>query len=218
MISRDLGLPIAEFVTLLATKGEKTKLAGGINTPIVFSDPGLEETRFFVTLKRIESQLVPETVKCYFLQEWNRHETVVARGGHPGARIAGRCGIYGSRPLMCQIYPTLLDSGGAVAFINTPPPTDLQSVHEIYKICPEKWSPGAFAQDPAKAAHTLVLFNYETNFQNRCVAEWNTRPGLMKDFFPFMVRAYGDRFRLAPEMVANAPEVRSDENPAPIPE
>ncbi|MBI4662158.1 MAG: YkgJ family cysteine cluster protein [Verrucomicrobia bacterium] len=218
VISRDLGLPIAEFVTFLATRGEQIKLAGGKNTPIIFSDPGYEEVRFFVTLKRVDSRLIAGTLKCYFLQEWNRQEVVAARGDHPGARIAGRCGIYGSRPLMCQTYPTVLHNEGAVGFIGTPPPTDLQKVHEIYKICPEKWSPEAFVQDPAKALHSLVLYNYETNFQNRCLAEWNASPGLMKGFFPFMLRAYGERFRLNLDMVASTPEVKKDDNPAPIPE
>lgn len=218
VISQDLGLPIAEFVTFLATRGEQTKLAGGKNTPILFSDPGYEEIRFFVTLKRVESLLVPDTVKCYFLQEWNRQEPVLARGSHPGARIIGRCGIYGSRPLMCKTYPTSLHGEGAVGFIGTPPPTELQKQHEAYTICPEKWSPEAFAQDPAKALHSLVLYNYETNFQNRALAEWNASPGLVKDFFPFMMKAYGARFRVSQEMVANPPEVKKDDNPAPIPE
>jgi hypothetical protein len=40
----------------------------------------------------------------------------------------------------------------------------------------------------------------------------------MKDFFPFMLAAYGNRFRLAPEMVAGSPEIKRDDNPAPIPE
>jgi hypothetical protein len=105
-----------------------------------------------------------------------------------------------------------------VGFINTPPATDLQKVHEIYKICPEKWTTQAFAQDPAKVLHTLVLSRYEMEFQNRAVAEWNAKPGLMKDFFPFMLAAYGNRFRLAPEMVAGSPEIKRDDNPAPIPE
>jgi Fe-S-cluster containining protein len=208
-IANDLSLPVGEFATFLATSGEVTKLLSGHNTPIQFTDPELRDKQYFVALKKVESQLIPGTQKCHFLLEWNRQETIPGRGDHPGARIAGRCGIYHSRPQMCRAFPAFLHSNGAVAFVSTPAPNDLQLQHEIYKVCPEKWTPEAFTKDPSEALHTLVVTRYERDFQNLAVEEWNKNPGAAKDFFPFMQKIYGTRFRMSPEMVATPPEIKN---------
>lgn len=218
-IAQDLALPVAEFVTFLAADEQQARqFPADHQSPMIFSDPGKENARFFLMLKKVESGLIPGTLKCFFLQEWKRQDPIANRGDHPGARIAGRCGVYGSRPLLCRTFPSTLHENGAVGFISTPQPTEVEKTNEIYKLCPEKWTPQAFSSDPTKVLHTLVLSRYETDFQNRAVAEWNAKPGLMKDFFPYMLAAYGNRFRLAPELVATPPSLQDADNPAPIPE
>lgn len=204
VIARDLSLPIGEFTHFLATAADQINQFGD-NTPIEFADAGLEMKRFFISLKKVASPLIPGTEKCFFLQEWMRQEPITVRGDHPGARIAGRCGIYHSRPQMCRTFPTCMHENGAVGFIPTPAPTPLQVDHEIYKVCPEKWTPDAFAKDPSDAMHTLALYRYERDFQNLAIADWNKKPGLAKDFFPFMMSVYGNRFRLGAELTATPP-------------
>jgi Fe-S-cluster containining protein len=220
-ISRDLSLPISEFVTLVAQNAEGVKRLGGQNHPIRFSDPGFEDTFFFVALKRVESRLVPGTHKCTFLQEWQRSEPVAGRDGHPGSKVVGRCGIYGSRPLMCRTYPSVLHPDGALGFISNPKPPDLMKTNPIYTLCPEKWETASFTSDPSQAVHTLVLNRYEVDFQNKLVDEWNANPRPMKGFFPYAVACYGNRIRLVPELVTepkvvDAPAASAD--PMPIPE
>lgn len=217
MIAKDLGLPVAEFTTFFTVKGEVNESNWGKNSTIKFGDPKLVGSNFAIGLKKVESALNPGTTKCYFLQEWLLQEPIIARGDHPGARIAARCGIYHSRPHMCRTFPAVLHSNRAIGFITNPVPTPLSEHHEIYKICPEKWTPEAFSPDPAKVLHTMILTDYEIEFQNKAVEEWNRNPGLAKDFFPYMANSYAGRLRLMPEVVAQPPAVDRPENPTPLP-
>jgi Fe-S-cluster containining protein len=203
-ISRDLNLPVAEFVTMFPAVPQLVEKMGKLHRPLKFSDPGLEDTQFFIALKRVESRLVPGTVKCYFLQEWQRSEPVTGRGDHPGATVAARCGIYGSRPLMCRAYPSFLHEG-ALGYVTNPAPSELSKSNAIYTLCPEKWDSAAAGADPTPVIHQLVLNKYEIEFQNKLIEEWNANPRTLKEFFPFAVTCYGNRFRVVPEMVATPP-------------
>jgi Fe-S-cluster containining protein len=219
-ISQDLNLPIAEFVTMVSQNEEGVKRMGGIHTPLRFSDPGFEDTFFYIALKRVESRLMPGTLKCYFLHEWQRAEPIAERGNHPGAKIAGRCGIYASRPLMCQAYPAFLHQDGALGFITNPAQPELVKADPIYTLCPEKWTPGAFAPNVNRTVHNLVLNKYEIEFQNRLISEWNANPRPLKEFFQYATGCYANRFRLVPELVTT-PQVAKPaaaSEPAPIPE
>lgn len=215
VISRDLTLPIAEFASMLPRQAEMVKKMGDLHTPVRFSDPGYEDTFFYIVLKRVPSALLPGTVKCYFLQEWNRAEVVADRGQHLGAKIAGRCGIYGSRPLMCRAYPAFLHGNGALGFVTNPKPLELSKASPAYELCPDEWTAGAFAPDPGQAVHTLVLNRYEINFQNELIKEWNNAPRALREFFPFAAACYANRFRMAPQLVETPPEVLPPEPPAP---
>lgn len=188
LISRDIGLPLSEFITILSVSPE------AFANTIAFSDPGMEDQRFVLTLKRVESTITPSTKKCYFLQEWQRGQVMEHRGNHPGARIIGRCGIYGSRPLMCQVYPSGFDGTGTFGYVVSP--TNENPSHEIYTVCPEPWSATTFAKEPASALHSLALYGYEKNFFDHAVAEWNRSPGPISEFIAFMSKAYESRFRL----------------------
>lgn len=222
-ISRDLGLPMAEFVTLVPQNAEGAKRLGDIHRPIRFSDPGFEDTYFYLALKRVESRLIPNTLKCYFLQEWQRAEPLASRGDHPGAKVTGRCGIYGSRPLMCRAYPSFLHPHGALGFITNPKPPELMKANAVYSLCPEKWDAASFA-DSTQVVHNLVLNRYEIDFQNKLVDEWNGNPRPLKTFLPHAVACYSARFRQVPPAVVSksattpAKSRVAAADPAPIPE
>lgn len=197
-ISQDLALPIGEFVAMVPQTADGSKRLGDQHHPIRFSDPGYEDTYFYLGLKRVDSRLAPGTLKCYFLQEWSRAEDAAGRGDHPGAKIIGRCGIYASRPLMCRAYPTSLHADGNLAFIGDPKVVDLQKTNAIYTLCPEPWSPAAFGPDCTTVVQNLALNRYEVSFQNKLVDEWNTNPRALREFFPHAVRCYGARLRAIP--------------------
>lgn len=210
-ISTDLGIPIGEFATMVSRSEEEAKKVGKGLRPLRFSDPEFKDAYFYLALKRVESRLVPGTLRCYFLQEWERTTPLPTATDHPGSRIAGRCGIYTSRPLMCRTFPTFLHSNGKVAFINNPEPVRREGADPIYTLCPEEWTPGHFSTDSAEVLHNLVLRQYENEFQNGLIDEWNAAPGTLKDFFPHAIRCYQNRFRPVPKTVQSA-------DAAPIPE
>lgn len=196
-ISRELNLPIGEFATLLRFPASETFAMGGSSEaylPIRFSDPGCEGFGHAVSLKRVASSVIPNSLRCYFLLEWERAEPIAGRGDHPGSRVAGRCGIYGVRPLMCRTFPTTLTPVG-VAVLFDPKPLPLEGHSEAYRLCPEPW-PSVLPEQAEPAVHSLAMLNYEVGFQNKAVGEWNGQPGRIVDFFPFMIQAYQHRLRL----------------------
>ena len=201
-MSRDLSLPVGEFVTLMAFNIEQSKRYSANFEPIQLGGGEFAEKRFFLALKKIGSQLFPGTVKCYFLNEWTRERDAAGRDAHPGKKTVARCSIYGSRPMMCRTYPTSLHANVALGFISTPRPIDLASKHDIYTLCPEKWTAEAFSTDPTTVLHNLVINRFEMDFHNQAVREFNKQPRAAKDFFPFMARVYEHRFRTAKELVS----------------
>ena len=165
-------------------------------TVIKFSDPELAGKHFVLSLKRVDSSVIPGTRKCYFLLEWERKQPIPSRGDHLGSKIAGRCGIYGSRPLMCSVFPTVLAGAGeAIGYVGTP--NNPNPAHEAYRLCPDEWTSSAFSSNPTATIHNLAVSNYEKNYQAQILSEWNSNPGLMQNFFDVMEKAYANRFRHA---------------------
>jgi Fe-S-cluster containining protein len=207
VISRDLSLPIAEFASVLPMDADKSKRMGDLHVPLRFSDPGFEDSFFYIILKRVPSALFPGSVKCYFLQEWTRSEPVAERRSHPGAKVAGRCGIYGSRPIMCRAYPAFLHANGALGFVTNPQPLESSKTIPAFELCPEPWTVEAFTKDPSQTVHTLITNKYEIGFQNELIKEWNAAPRSLREFFPHAAACYANRFRLAPALVATPPPI-----------
>lgn len=197
-MSRDLSLPVGEFCTLLAFKYDVSKRFESNYVPIKLSEPGCEEKRFFLALKRIESPLVPGTVKCYFLNEWKRQHPAPNREDHTGKTIVARCSIYGSRPMMCRTYPTSLHQNVALGFISTPRPIEMAENNAMYQLCPEKWTADQFSTDATGVLHNLAIHRYEQDFYNQAIVEFNKKPHRLADFFPYLTRIYENRFRTAP--------------------
>lgn len=214
LMSRQLSLPLGEFCTLMGFRVEQAKRFENSYVPIRLADRGCEEKRYFLALKRIESQLVPGTVRCYFLNEWKREYPATEREGHPGKEVVARCSIYGSRPMMCRTYPTSLHRDVALGYVSTPRPIDLADKNPVYQLCPEKWTATDFSADPTAAVHNLAIHRYEQDFYNQAIAEFNKKPRTLAEFFPFLARIYENRFRTAPELVARPPVAAPAQEPA----
>lgn len=199
-ISKDVGLPVGEFITLLSFSQEAVKRYARDFVPIRLpkTDP---EPRYLLALKKIDSHLFPGTPKCYFLNEWKRDRPAENREGHPGRDYIGRCSIYGSRPMICRTYPTSFHPQVAVGLITTPPPVDIAAKHEVHKICPEEWTVQNFGTEPTTVLHNLAISRYEREFYNQAVTEFNEGEHCVAEFFPFMARVYEQRFRQAPHDV-----------------
>ena len=204
-MSRELSLPLGEFCTLLSFTPEQAKRFEPTFAAIRLAGPNTEGKRYFLALKRIESRLIPNTVKCYFLNEWKREHPAPQREGHSGRQVVARCSVYGSRPMMCRTYPTSLHSQVSLGFISTPRPIDLADKHPIYQLCPEKWEASSFSTDPTTVLHNLAIHRYEADFYNQAVLEFNKEARGVEDFFPFLARVYENRFRTAPELVSRPP-------------
>ena len=205
-LSHDLSLPMGEFSTLLSLSVDQARRFEKNFIPVRLADPGCEQKRFFLALKRIESRLVPGTVKCYFLNEWQREHAAPDREGHAGQKVVARCSIYNSRPMMCRTYPTALHANVALGFITTPRPIDLSDKNPMYQLCPEKWTAESFSTDHTTVLHNLVINQFENDFYNQAVAEFNRKSRTARDFFPFMADVYKNRFRTAPALLSKAPE------------
>lgn len=204
-MSRELSLPLGEFCTLLSFRTDQAKRFEANFAAIRLAEPGTEDKRFFLALKRIESALSPGTVKCYFLNEWKREHPAPNREGHTGRDVVARCSVYGSRPMMCRTYPTALHANLALGFISTPRPIDLADKNPIYQLCPEKWEAGGFSTDSTGVLHNLAVHRYETEFYQQAIAEFNRTPRRLDEFFPYLARVYENRFRTAPELVSRPP-------------
>lgn len=192
-ISNDLGLSPEEFVDI-KTYGESEGSSFVAKCPgILFSDASSEEQRFFITLRRVESLLIPNTIRCIFLNEWERSTPIEKRGDHPGAKIIARCSVYGSRPKMCGLYPSVLDAAGLLSYIRKPAISTLSKSNEIYKVCPEDWTAADFTNDAEKIVHDHTIDKYEWRFQAQVIEKWNESPRTKAEFFPLMKRLYKAR-------------------------
>jgi len=201
-LSHELSLPVVEFVSLLTIGEDQGDKFRSVYDAIRVSDAGFEKKKLYLALKRVESRLIPGTFKCYFLNEWQRELPAPNRAGHPGEKVIGRCSVYNSRPLMCRTYPTSLHQNTAMGFIATPKPVEAREKHEIYTLCPEKWSAAQFSTDHTTVLHNLVIDKFENEFYNQAVRYFNETPRPFEEFLPMMARLYRNRFQTAPELVS----------------
>jgi Fe-S-cluster containining protein len=191
-ISRELGLPLGEFATLMSFGAEEVRCYEPEHVPLRFADTP-EDRRYLLALKRTESALFPGTQRCWFLQEWRREKEAPERGEHPGRHTIGRCGIYGSRPQVCRVFPTSLHATLPLALIHPQPlPGSANG-------CPEEWSVEKLGVAPHAAVHALAVHRFEREFFMQASREFNAARLPLAEFFPFMTRVLGHRLRVAPE-------------------
>ncbi len=138
-------------------------------------------TPYVICLLQTESQLFPGTRKCCFLTE----------SGPSGeaARGAGRCSIYGHRPVACRIFPSRLDELGELAVHEVPEPSG-EMQHAAYELCRRPWRVSDLDRDFAlqnlrDCAAEMELFHTIAN-------RWNDSPGpwpLFPDFLELIYTA-----------------------------
>ena len=193
-LSQHLALPVGEFATLISFPESLAPQYQSEYVPLRFTDrePGI---RFLLGLKRLESPLFPGSHRCLFLLEWSREHPATGRENHPGRDTVGRCGVYGSRPLVCQIYPTALHDTRPLAVINTPQPIAGKELHPVHALCGDDWTPQNFGSSPDETLHRLAIQKIERDFYNRLSEEINARGLETGEFIPFLTEAYGQRFR-----------------------
>jgi Fe-S-cluster containining protein len=193
-IALDLALPLNEFAFLTLFSAADAVRYEEEYTALRFADRA-EDERFFLALKRIESLLFPGTLRCFFLMEWHRESQVSERGEHPGRHTVGRCGIYGSRPQVCSTYPAALHAKAPVGVIANPPPAHVLPGHPVHTLCPEEWAAEHFGPKPDALLHGLAARQFEREFYNAAVAEFNEAQLGVNDYFPFMQKVYEERLR-----------------------
>lgn len=192
-LSRDLERSPESFTQFIPLGESQTEALQGLPAQIRFSDTQGPLQNHTLVLKKEPSQLLPGTHRCTFLLEWPQ-ENADPEASHPGGRVTGRCGVYGSRPLMCRTYPALLDDN------NQPVITyrrSMQAPQGEHALCPKPWTPEMFGNDPSATAHNLILERYEFDFFNAAVERWNETPRPRSEFFPFMTKEYQHRIRAA---------------------
>lgn len=195
-IARELGMQVGDFATFMSFTVEEVTRYEPDNVPLRFADRP-EDRRFLLALKRTDSALFPGTQRCWFLQEWHREQEAPERGTHPGRHTLGRCGIYGSRPNVCRVFPTQMHPALPVGVLHERPLTKVPD-HEVYAGCPEDWTVQKFGIEPDAALHTLAIHRLEREFYLQASREFNEAHLALTEFFPFMSRALAHRFRVAP--------------------
>jgi Fe-S-cluster containining protein len=186
-------MPVGEFVTLMSFTVEEVVRYERDNVPLHFVDRPADR-RFLLALKRVDSALFPGTQRCWFLQEWKRETEAPERGEHPGRHTLGRCGIYGSRPHVCRIFPTALHATLPLGLIHQRP-LEASGLSGALAGCPEEWTVEKFGVEPDAALHALAVHRFEREFYAQASREFNEAQLPLAEFFPFMARVLAHRFR-----------------------
>lgn len=199
-IARDLALPPESFTQFVPLGESQAEAMRGSWALIRFADSSGPLKDHVLTLKKVPSTLMPTTTRCTFLQEWPRAQPDES-SQHPGGRVAARCGIYGSRPIMCRTYPALFDPAEGPLVANR---ASMQAASGDDALCPQPWTAEMYAPDPTGTVHDLVIERYEFEFFGAAVAAWNAEPRPRAEFFEFMMAVYTNRLRTAPPSYAAA--------------
>lgn len=192
-IERDLKLNFWDFVCRwedregLITRGQ---------APQFFFDDE-PSVPFAICLMHSQSQFFQKSTKCRFLME-----------GAPDRDYPlgqARCGIYGSRPSACRIFPTRLSSSGQIAEIYDIPSHGRHEQLPIYELCPRPWIPADL--DPVQTVEDLVIARFEQLFFQQLARVWNKSPQSWASFPDFIRFVYEKRLirKTASEMEAEIP-------------
>lgn len=191
-IVRNMLLNVSVFLELVPVTSEKADdLQEKMKNFTMFKFKG-SERYYRLCLKRVKSHLMPDTIKCVFLQEWECEGST--------NNVAGRCGIYKFRPYICQAYPMTLDKKGLFAYIYDPAlkDKDFPVDNPAYQVCPEKLTMENFGKyvSDYKRNQTLAIFNFEREFFRELAVHWNTEvQGTFEDFMLNLQRVYDNRIQ-----------------------
>lgn len=188
-IKQRLGLPPKEFVHFEEFPAQK---ADGENMRSILrfkdKDP---ETVFVPVLRKVESDLIPETKKCLFLQEW-RIETPEENR----TNVVSRCGVYDIRPHVCQAWPIKLDENEFLpacgSVIDSKKFDDLP---DAYKRCSREFSADDFGPTLESSVKAKLYEQYEMGFDAKVAEKWNQNPGTMEEYEAFLEDVYKNRIQ-----------------------
>jgi Fe-S-cluster containining protein len=184
-IERRLRLSFWDFVCRWADP--TGQIAHGLVPHFFF--PDMPETPFVICLMHSDSVFLPGTTKCRFLME----------GPPDNANPLGqaRCGIYGSRPSACRVFPTKFNPTGDLVVLCNVPTTARSGSHPAYDLCPREWELGDI--DPVQSVQDLVITKYEISFFTEIARVWNQSPKPWNVFPDFLHIVYSNRVQREPE-------------------
>jgi Fe-S-cluster containining protein len=179
-IERDLNCTFWDFVCRWDdTHGQ---IAAGQAPHFRFADE--PATPFVLCLLQTASGNFPQSSMCRFLAEQS------PTAEHPLG--TAHCGIYGSRPLACRVFPTRFNATGSLTVLHDVPERGRPTADgDIYRLCPRPWDVADV--DPISAPQDLVLLRYETQFFAQVAALWNQSPGEWTAFPEFLRVVYTNR-------------------------
>ncbi|HEY3964045.1 MAG TPA: YkgJ family cysteine cluster protein [Planctomycetaceae bacterium] len=141
------------------------------------------EIPYVISLIKEPSSNFPQTTRCKFLTE-----------GAPTAEHPlgiSQCGIYGSRPGACRVFPTKFDRAGELAVLCDVPAQGQAGSDPVYRLCSRPWEPRDL--DPIQQVQHLVVAKYEMDFFFKLARSWNARPGDWQLFPEFLKLVYANR-------------------------
>lgn len=174
-------------------------IAGKYAPHLFFEDE--PQTPFTLCLQHTDSQTLPGTTRCQFLQEEPRSAEF--------PRGRGECGAYAHRPAACRVFPTTLHDSGLLAVIQPVPTCKREGHPDAYDLCPRPWTPEDI--DPVQSVQDLVLAQFEMQFFHVVAQRWNRQPGAWADFPEFLHLVYEHR------VVVRAADDARAEHPAVVP-
>lgn len=187
-ISRTLELGIPLFTQALPVRPEDVETLSKDAALFKFADNG-GDTHYRFCLKQVKSKIIPDTLKCMFLQEWDG-ETLELPALND---VIARCGIYGPRPLTCAIYPARLDESGIFGYVMDPHINCERKQTAAYNVCPRPIEEKDFDANSENITKNLALHKFEMDFFKTFAKHWNENPGYLQDFFPHMETVYTNR-------------------------
>lgn len=184
-IERNLGLDFWDFVCRWSDP--TGAIAAHYAPHFYFEDE--PETPFVISLTHAASKYFSGTTKCRFLTECEPDEE------HPLGQA--RCGIYGSRPQACRVFPTKFNDSCELALIHDIPDWTREDEHPVYELCPRQWLPEDL--DPVQPLHDLVVAKFEMQLFRNLATVWNETPRPWNLFPNFLHMIYEKRVMLEPQ-------------------
>jgi len=192
-LERSTGLTFWDFVC--RWEDLAGQIAGDYVPHLYFDDE--PATPFTLCLLHEPSQLFPTTSKCRLL-----HETPADAQSPRGT---SSCGVYGSRPMACRVFPLRTNTNSPLAILADVPSHGRPSDgHEAYQLCPRPWRPDDV--DPIQAPQDLAVSAYESSFFHQVATLWNERPGSWLKFPEYLRLVYERRVIRPAESAEEAAE------------
>lgn len=184
-ISRTLGIPPLFFLDISElTDNDYEQGLAKSEALFVFTNNNLKRS-YRIKLKKTESTLIKDTVKCMFLQEWP--------GTSPKHPIVARCGIYNTRPLICATYPAKFVNNNRTVVVPYVYEREQDKKGTPYEICKQAFTDSDLPADKDELLNLLIKFHYETEYFQDIAEKWNKNPASINDFINELNDIYDKR-------------------------